>query len=79
MSNYCKSCPYNPKTTTDKDSCPFNSLYWDFIDKNKNIFKKNPRMSLMLKIWNQKDETDKVSILKKAQNIKKCLHNKEIL
>jgi deoxyribodipyrimidine photolyase-related protein len=79
MSNYCKSCPYNPKTAVEDDSCPFNSLYWHFIDAHQAQFKKNPRMSLMVELWNKKEKNDKISLLKKALAILKKINNKEII
>jgi len=44
MSEYCRSCVYNPKLRVGKDACPFTTLYWDFLDRNKEIFGKNHRM-----------------------------------
>jgi deoxyribodipyrimidine photolyase-related protein len=45
MSNYCKHCAYNPKLRTGETACPFTTLYWDFLDRHKEIFAKNHRMS----------------------------------
>jgi deoxyribodipyrimidine photolyase-related protein len=45
MSNYCKPCKYNPKNRTGEDACPFTTLYWDFLDRHGETFKKNHRMS----------------------------------
>jgi deoxyribodipyrimidine photolyase-related protein len=45
MSNYCKPCKYNPKNRTGDDACPFTTLYWDFLDRHGETFKKNHRMS----------------------------------
>jgi deoxyribodipyrimidine photolyase-related protein len=45
MSNYCKPCKYNPKNRTGDDACPFTTLYWDFLDRHSETFKKNHRMS----------------------------------
>ena len=45
MSNYCKSCLYNPKLRTGETACPFTTLYWDFLDHHKEQFAKNHRMS----------------------------------
>ena len=45
MSNYCKSCVYNPKLRVGEDACPFTTLYWDFLDRHKETFVKNHRMS----------------------------------
>ena len=45
MSNYCKPCAYNPKLRTGETACPFTTLYWDFLDRYKETFAKNHRMS----------------------------------
>ncbi len=45
MSNYCKGCIYNPKLRVGDDACPFTTLYWDFLDRHKETFVKNHRMS----------------------------------
>ena len=44
MSEYCGSCRYNPKLRIGDTACPFTTLYWDFLDRNKEIFAKNHRM-----------------------------------
>ncbi len=44
MSNYCKGCSYNPKTRSEKDSCPFTTLYWHYLNRHGGVFKKNHRM-----------------------------------
>lgn len=44
MSDYCGSCDYNPKTRTDSDSCPFTTLYWHYLARNGERFKRNHRM-----------------------------------
>ena len=49
MSNYCADCEYNYKTAEEDDSCPFNSLYWDFIARHEDKFSKHPRMAIMYK------------------------------
>ena len=48
MSNYCKGCAYNPKLRTGDTACPFTTLYWDFLDRHKDTFAKNHRMSQQL-------------------------------
>ena len=47
MSNYCKQCRYNVKTSSEDDSCPFNSLYWHFIARHREQFRSNPRMAMI--------------------------------
>jgi deoxyribodipyrimidine photolyase-related protein len=45
MSSYCKGCNYNPKLRVGESACPFTTLYWDFLDRHKDSFIKNHRMS----------------------------------
>ena len=45
MSNYCKPCDYDPKLRVGEKACPFTTLYWDFLDRHKESFAKNHRMS----------------------------------
>lgn len=49
MSNYCDSCPYDPRKRTGDDACPFTALYWDFLKRNRERLEGNPRMGLQLK------------------------------
>lgn len=45
MSNYCKGCAFDPKTRSESNSCPFTTLYWDFLDRNREDFIKNHRIA----------------------------------
>jgi deoxyribodipyrimidine photolyase-related protein len=45
MSTYCKSCVYDPKLRVGEKACPFTTLYWDFLDRHRETFIKNHRMS----------------------------------
>jgi deoxyribodipyrimidine photolyase-related protein len=45
MTQSCKGCKYDPKKRVGEDACPFTTLYWDFLDRHRNRFVKNHRMS----------------------------------
>ena len=47
MSNYCESCRYSPTVKNGPKACPFNYLYWDFIDRNAAKLRGNPRMGFI--------------------------------
>jgi deoxyribodipyrimidine photolyase-related protein len=63
MSDYCKNCKYSSSKKTGDGACPFNYLYWDFIIRNKDALKGNPRMGMMYKTLERMDG-DKVSDIK---------------
>jgi len=45
MGRYCKGCRFDPKKRVGEDACPFTTLYWDFLDRHREEFAKNPRMA----------------------------------
>ena len=45
MTQHCKGCAYDPKKRVGDDACPFTTLYWDFLDRHREEFVKNHRMS----------------------------------
>ena len=45
MSDYCAACAYDVKARSGTGACPFNRLYWDFIDRHAALFAGNPRMA----------------------------------
>ncbi|MDA2984456.1 MAG: cryptochrome/photolyase family protein [Actinomycetota bacterium] len=45
MSKYCSSCKFNPKLRVGEDACPFTTLYWDFLDRHREAFIRNPRIA----------------------------------
>lgn len=77
MSDCCARCAYDHKKTTGDDACPFNSLYWDFIDRNYDELDGNRRMALILKNWAKRDADKKDAIRRQAKKIRKRLADGE--
>lgn len=66
MSDYCKGCTYSVKDKTGDNACPFNLLYWDFLDRHRARFEKNPRMAQMYRTWDRMDEDRREIVLADA-------------
>ncbi|WP_296419448.1 cryptochrome/photolyase family protein [Pseudooctadecabacter sp.] len=66
MSDYCKGCSYKVKDKTGPDACPFNLLYWHFLDRHRERFKDNHRMGNMYRVWDRMDEDRRTAVLKDA-------------
>jgi deoxyribodipyrimidine photolyase-related protein len=45
MTQFCKGCAYDPKKRVGETACPFTTLYWDFLDRHRDLFAQNHRMS----------------------------------
>lgn len=69
MSTYCDNCFYNYKKKVGEDACPFNSLYWNFLDEKRSYFKSNSRMKMMYHILDKMDANELKNIKKRAHYI----------
>ena len=76
MSDYCKSCHYNVNHKNEEDACPFNSLYWHFMDKQREALKNNPRIGMVYRNWDKQSDTSRQKTLERANW---CLNNIEKL
>lgn len=61
--DYCQHCRYDPRQMTGAGACPFNSLYWRFVNQHEERFSSNPRMSLVIANWRKRAAKDKRAIL----------------
>ena len=71
MGNYCISCQYDVKTKFADNSCPFNSLYWNFFLNNPRLLENNPRMGIVKMQINKMSEEDKGLYIKKSKQMLK--------
>jgi deoxyribodipyrimidine photolyase-related protein len=69
MSDYCKTCAYSVKAKTGKNACPFNLLYWHFLDRHRDRFEGNPRMVNMYRTWDRMDASRRNTVLTEAASL----------
>ncbi len=48
MSDYCGECRFDPKQRIGDEACPFTTLYWDFLHRNRNELAGNHRLARQL-------------------------------
>ncbi len=66
MSDYCGACHYRVKDRTGARACPFNLLYWHFLDRHRDRFSANPRMAPMYRTWDRMDASRRQEVLEGA-------------
>ncbi|EPX82558.1 cryptochrome/photolyase family protein [Salipiger mucosus] len=66
MSDYCRDCHYSVKAKTGENACPFNLLYWHFLDRHRDRFEENPRMAQMYRTWDRMNEDKRETVLREA-------------
>lgn len=66
MSDYCSQCDYNVKQRSTEDACPFNSLYWRFMQTNSERLRNNPRTAMAYRSWNKMQPEVRQQILERG-------------
>lgn len=77
MSNYCANCHYSVKEKTGPQACPFNYLYWGFVNKHKDKLENNPRMAMIYRTMAKMDQTKLGHMLDDANDFITRLNNNE--
>ncbi len=68
MSDYCKGCHYKVAQKTGPNACPFNPLYWHFMDKNRSRLESNHRIGRIFATWDRMGEAKQREYLDTAEN-----------
>lgn len=75
MSNYCRSCQFNPAEATGENACPVTSLYWDFLDRHEGVLTGNGRMNFQMANLSRKSESERNAIRVRASQVKTRLRD----
>jgi deoxyribodipyrimidine photolyase-related protein len=53
MSDYCRYCRYDVNQRVGENACPFNALYWDFLDRHRDKLGSNRRLAMPYRTWDR--------------------------
>ena len=67
MSDYCGECRYSVSKKTSEDACPFNALYWHFMDRNRVRLEANHRIGRIFATWDRMGEERQGEYLESAE------------
>lgn len=68
MSDYCKTCRYDVKKRIGEDACPFNALYWHFLDRHEDKLRGNMRLSMPYRNWDKMDDEVKKGLIEQGDH-----------
>ena len=78
MSDYCKHCEYSINKKTGENACPFNYLYWNFVDKQRDTFNESGRVNFMVNMFdNKKSAQQKREIRESSEEFLSALNREE--
>ena len=66
MSDHCGHCAYAVSKKTGEGACPFNLLYWHFLDRHRDRFENNHRMGNMYRTWDRMDADRRETVVAEA-------------
>lgn len=67
MSNYCGACRYDVKAKSGETACPFNRLYWGFLERNRARLRDNIRLAMPYRTLDGFGETKRAALLAEAE------------
>jgi deoxyribodipyrimidine photolyase-related protein len=78
MSDYCSGCEYYHTKDSGEGACPFNSLYWDFLDRNEEQLRSNHRMGLVYSHLDDKQGEELDAIRERAAEVREMAENGDL-
>lgn len=78
MSNYCGNCDYHISKKTGEQACPFNYLYWNFVDNQRDAFEQNGRSGFMVNMFEKKSDQNKQAIRESSRKFLSKLKRKSM-
>jgi deoxyribodipyrimidine photolyase-related protein len=75
MSDHCARCEYEPTRRLGPDACPLSTLYWDFLDRNRDRLAENHRMSRVLAGLGRIDASERRRIRERAGRLRDDLES----
>ncbi|MGM0535968.1 MAG: cryptochrome/photolyase family protein [Pseudomonadota bacterium] len=67
MSDHCQHCRFDPKQVTGPTACPFNSLYWAFLERHADTLSRNPRMKLIYGSLRRMSDDKRMAMRRQAE------------
>ena len=67
MSDYCGGCRYDVKAKTGEGACPFNRLYWGFLERNRARLRDNARLAMPYRTLEGFGEARRKALLEEAE------------
>ena len=73
MSNYCDHCHFKVNEKSGERACPFNYLYWNFLEKNQEKLRRNHRMRMIYSTLDKMKPEKREQIRNDSENFLKDL------
>jgi len=68
MSDYCDSCAYDIDKKDGEKACPFNYLYWNFVNEQRETLNESGRINFMVNMYDKKPDDQKRAIQSSTEN-----------
>ena len=67
MSDYCGGCRFDVKAKSGPGACPFNRLYWGFLERNRARLRDNVRLAMPYRTLDGWSEERRRAVVEEAE------------
>ena len=78
MSDHCSDCTYYHTKASGEGACPFNALYWEFLDRNEERLRDTGRMGLVYSHLDDKRGEELAAIRERANEVRERAKRMEL-
>lgn len=73
MSDYCSGCRYDVKAKAGEGACPYNRLYWGFLERNRLRLRDNIRLAMPYRTLDSMDPARRQALVDEAEACRQSL------
>jgi deoxyribodipyrimidine photolyase-related protein len=73
MSDYCGACRFDVKAKAGAKACPFNRLYWGFLERNRDRLRDNVRLAMPYRTLENFGPEKRMALLAEAEATREAL------
>jgi deoxyribodipyrimidine photolyase-related protein len=77
MSGHCRGCRYRPSDKTGDRACPVTALYWDFVDRHRDVLAGNRRTRYAVRTWDGMDPSVRDAVHARARAARRELRDEQ--
>ncbi|MDE2121653.1 MAG: cryptochrome/photolyase family protein, partial [Betaproteobacteria bacterium] len=70
--SHCRNCRFQPRQRSGPRACPYTVLYWDFVQRHRDLLAANPRTVMQVRNLQRMDDAEREAIASRAAQLREA-------